>query len=70
MKRNGENILTARLFYVPSYNLSIKRLLRRSVYLSVLYSAIASQFTQSKAKGRTLQLYQFYSTKKMSGLKK
>jgi hypothetical protein len=38
--------------YQPRYY--YHRLLRRSVYLSVLYSAIASQFTQSEAKGRTL----------------
>jgi hypothetical protein len=40
---------------------SIKLLLRRSVHLSDHYGTIASQFTQSEAKGRTLVLQQFYS---------
>jgi hypothetical protein len=35
--------------------------LRRSVHLSVLSSAIASQFTQSESKGRTLVLSVLYS---------
>jgi hypothetical protein len=39
------------------------RPLRRSVQGSVRYSAIASQFTQSGAKGRTLHLPVLYSTR-------
>jgi hypothetical protein len=35
--------------------------LRRSIQGSVRYSAIASQFTQSEAKGRTLHLPVLYS---------
>ena len=40
----------------------IKLLLRRSVHRSFLYSTIASQFTQSLSKGRTLVLSIRYST--------
>ena len=39
----------------------IEFLLRRSVHLSILYTKIASQFTQSEAKGRTLVLSIRYS---------
>ena len=47
---------------LTSLSAIIKLSLRRFVHRSVLYSAMASQFTQSAAKGRTLVLYQFYST--------
>src|SRR6186713_1842363 len=41
---------------------TMRLLLRRSVHLSFHLWAIASQFTQSKAKGRTLQCSVRYST--------
>jgi len=39
---------------LSSFSNSIYRPLRRSVYLFLLYSTIASQFIQSEAKDRTL----------------
>jgi hypothetical protein len=41
--------------YVTSSIAAIKLLLRRSIQVSLRYSTIASQFTQSEAKARTLQ---------------
>ena len=40
--------------YVTSFSISWHRLLRRSFHRSVRCSAIASQFTQSEAKGHSL----------------
>ena len=48
--------------YVINSIATIKLLLRRSVQGSLRYSAIASQFTQSEAKGRTLQRSVLYSS--------
>ncbi len=47
--------------YVTSFGSLIELLLRRSVYLPVQCSTIASQFTQSEAKGRTLVYPVHYS---------
>jgi len=47
--------------YVTNVSPLVDIPLRRSVYLSVQCSTIASRFTQSEAKGRTLVLPVFYS---------
>ena len=47
--------------YVASFGSLIERPLRRSIQDSVRYSAMASQFTQSEAKGRTLVRPVLYS---------
>jgi sugar phosphate isomerase/epimerase/dienelactone hydrolase len=49
-------------FYGRGFIATMMLPLRRSVHRSVLYSAIASQFTQSVAKGRTLVRLVRYST--------
>jgi hypothetical protein len=41
--------------YVTRISATMRLLLRRSIQVSLRYSTIASQFTQSEAKGRTLQ---------------
>ncbi len=48
--------------YVVGNPTTIELPLRRSIQVPLRYSTIASQFTQSEAKGRTLVLQQFYCT--------
>ena len=48
--------------YVTGYSFSWHQLLRRSVQHQIFDEHLASQFTQSEAKGHSLVLQQFYST--------
>ncbi len=56
-----QRLIRNSFFWVTSCITTIKLSLRRSVHLSLRYSTIAAQFTQSEAKGRTLVLQQFCS---------